>query len=381
MTSQRVYKKGEILFKEGDKIQNMVFIQSGGVNQCLIKGKKITDMFQLGSNQVLGESSLIGQANHAYSAVATTETKALEVPLDIFKQQFEGLPQAMKLFVRSLCERLKSTTAEVKSNKMEKDSSPCPDEQVPRLFSAIFFTTQHKGEKQKDNSYEVDWLIMRNYCQRVFGESIKRLEQGLAVLVKMKLAKFVMGKAPENPEGPDQLQRIIILDLGAVEGFFEFFQYYFYKPGKADLLKYEESVVNMLEVFLKLGGAKEADRFGIVAFDYAELVEGFKSEMGLNLNNDHFNRLEQKGIMCKRRNLEKSGVRIEFEIKEFKNLYNSWKLIREIEKWNEKGYVDLDEKDEKKPKSEGPVCPQCSAPVIANQKFCGECGHNLKAAA
>jgi len=69
-------------------------------------------------------------------------------------------------------------------------------------------------------------------------------------------------------------------------------------------------------------------------------------------------------------------------LKEYRNIHYSWKLIREVNKWNERGYVDLDEKEEvKKKKTDGPCCPQCGTGSIPEQKFCGECGFNLLAKA
>ena len=51
--------------------------------------------------------------------------------------------------------------------------------------------------------------------------------------------------------------------------------------------------------------------------------------------------------------------------------------LKEIEKWNEKGFVDVDEKEEKKMRKGENTCPQCSVVTKENQKFCGECGFSL----
>lgn len=381
MSNQKVYKKGEVLYKDGEKISNVIFIQTGGVSQCLIRGKKNIDLFQIGANQVLGEGIISGQPTHTTTAIATTETKTLEIPVDVFKQQYDSTPQFLKMIIKSLADRLKQAITEVRNNKMEKDSSPCPDEAVPRIYGALFFTALHKGEKQKDGKIEVDWGVMKSYVQRVMGESPKRLEQAINVLIKMKLANYVMGKLPEDPDGPDVIQQVVLYDLGVIEAFFEFYQYYFYKPGKQDLLRYEESVANLLEVFIKAVEKSEPDRFGMVSVEYTKIQEDVKKDLGVNLNQDHFARLEQKGVMSKRRNVDGKGVFLEFEIKEYRNFFFSWKFIREIDKWNEKGFVDLDEKEEKKKKSEGPACTQCGAALNPQAKFCSECGSKQNPAA
>lgn len=379
MSFQKTYKRGEFLFKDGDKVQNFVFIQSGGVNQCSVKGKKTIDLFQLGSNQFLGETALLGQLTHNFSAMATCETKTLEVPVETIKAQYDSAPQFVKMMVRSLADRLKMALNDVKSNKQDKDALPCPDEVVPQVFSAIFHTVNHKGEKQKDGKFEIKWPMLRQYAQRVLGQSPKRIEQALNILVKLKQAHFNMGKSIDNPEGPDEIQEVVLYDVAVVEGFFEYFQYYFFKPGKGDFLKYDEFVAQLTELLLKQAESASPDRFGVVGIDYNTLAESVRSELGVNLLGDHFNRLENKGIMTKRRALENQGVRLEFEIKEVRHTFYAWKILREIDKWNEKGFVDVNEKEEKKKKASESTCPQCGSGIQPQQKFCGDCGFNLSA--
>lgn len=374
----KVYKRGDTIYKEGDKILNVVFIQTGSVSQCLIRDKKNIELFKLGMNQVLGESVIAGINSHATSAIATTETKTLEIPVDVFKKQYETAPQFLKMLLKSLADRLKMAINEFRSVKMERDSSPCPDESIPRVYGSIFFTALHKGEKDpKTGKTEVEWTVMKSYAQRIFGESQKRMEQAINILVKMKLAEYIMGKLPEDPDGPDVIQQVIIYDIGVCEAFFEFYQYYYYKPGKQDVVRYDEFATNLLDVMIKCADGAEVDRFGVVSIDFNKVQEKVQEDLGVKLNQDHFNRLELKGIVSKRRAIDGQGVKLEFEIREYKNMFFSWKILREIAKWNERGYVDMDEKEEQKKKNVGPACDKCGAAYKPPAKFCGECGAKL----
>lgn len=379
---QKTYKRGEVIFKEGDKVTHVIFVQSGAVQQTLLRNKKNIEIMTCGANSVLGEAGVAGIPVHNIAAVATAETKTLEVPVETFKQQIEAAPQFLKLLIKSFGERLHKALQEVRSNKMSADATPCPDEAVPRVFGAMFFTVMHKGEKQKDGkTYEIDWVLMRQYCQRIMGESIKRLESAIDICVKMKLAEWIMGKPPEDPEGPDQKMKVKFHDIQPLEAFFEFFQYYYYKPGKQDLLKVEDSMTQIINLMIKCSDGLQPDRFGAVSLDYALFGEKMQEELGVKLTADHFVRLENKGVFSKRKTIA-DKVFIDFDIKEYRNVAWSWKFIREINKWNERGYVDMDEKEEvKKKKTDGPACPQCGASHTPEQKFCGECGFNLTAKA
>lgn len=375
----KVVKKGEVLFKEGDKLNSIFLIQSGGVNQCLIKNKKPIDLFQLGANQILNEGSLFGQTSSVTSAIATTEVQCLELPADLVKAQIESSSPIIKTLIKSLGDRLRLAINEVKSAKNEKDSSPLPDDQIAKVFGTIYHTASHKGEKEKDGRVVIDWVMMKQYAQRIFGESPKRLEQALCLLVKLKYCEFIMGKPVDDPEGADELQKVVFKNLSPVQSFFEFFQYHYFKNGRTDLLKYDEGSFKLVDTFLKLTEKIEADRFGVVTIEYTEVLEGFKKLLNMNLSADHFTRLEQRGVYSKRLNVEKRGVLLQFEKKEYENVLFNWRIIHEIDKWNTKGFVDMSE-DENKQK--GPVqmaCPSCQAPYKENQKFCGECGFKLAA--
>ena len=379
--SVKTFKKGEVIYKDGDKITSVFLIQSGGANQCLIRGKKNIDLFQLGASHILGDQVILGATTHPTAAIATTETKVLEIPVDTLKQQYEGAPQMLKVIIKSLADRLRLAMNDVRSTKLEKDSSPCPEDQVAKAFGAVFHTANHKGDRSTPGRVVVDWSMMKQYSQRVMGEGPKRVEQIINILVKLKIAFYEMGKAPDNPDGPDEIQKVHFLDLGLLESFFEFYQYYYFKGGRTDLLKVDELCQNMLDGLLKVTADAEADRFGVVSVEFAKFADYCKNELGINLNNDHFARLEGKGIFMKRRTVANS-VLLQFEVKEFRSMLQSWKMLREIEKWNEKGFVDMDEKEEKpKKRSNGPSCPACSADVAVGAKFCMECGHKLSAAA
>ncbi len=378
MAGAKFLKRGEYLFKEGEKIQSVWVIQSGQISLCLQKNKKNVDIMSVGIGYVFGDLIVLGLTNYNFSAMATQETKVAEIPLDIFKQQFDSLHQVNKSFVKGLSEKLKYTMSEVRSARFEKDPSACPEDAVAKVFGTLFHVMNHKGLKE-GTSAKMDWQTMRQYSQRIFGESIKRLEQATQLLVKLKLANYIYGKNPDDPNAKDEIQGFFVHDLSAIEAFFEFYQYYYYKGSKSELLKFDESNYNFLRLLVLALDGVEADRFGIVSKDLGEVTEFVKS-YGVNMGAGHFTSLEGKGLFCKRKVVAEGKVLLQFEIKEFKTQQNIWKIIREIDKWNEKGMIDMldvDEGPKKKNVVNGTECPECHIVMVANSKFCSECGCKL----
>jgi rubrerythrin len=377
----KVFKKGEVLLKEGEKAGTVYFIQSGSVSVHLTRQKGNVEIVTLGNSQILGEHALSGAPTHPYSAVAQAETKVIEIPSDSVKAQIEASPQLMKLLSKSLSDKLKIVMNELKSVKMERDPSPCPPEQTAKIFGTVFHAARSKGEAQKDGTLKVPWPLMKQYAQRIFLESPKRLENAVNVCVKLGLAKFEMVKNEEDPEAPDELGFVHFSDLSAVEQFFEFYQYYFFKGGKSELLKTDERTIQMVQALVEIGSGQPVDRFGAVRLDYTKVVEAFKEKLGFPLNSDHFAVMEQKGVFVKRHANDK-GVELQFEFKEFERTVKIWKILREVERWNEKGHVDPNEPVfESKKASHGPECPSCHHSIEGAPKFCPECGTKLAIAA
>ncbi len=381
MNGIKIFKKGESLFKEGEKVSSILLVQSGSVHLYFSRGKQKIDFHQAAPHAILGEYALTGQPTHPASAVANSEVKAIEVPLDALKALFDGGTQLSKAVMKGMLDKLKQMTADLRGARLERDSSPCPPDQTAKIFAAVFHAAKHKGERKGD-ALAIDFRLMKIYAQRVFLESPKRLEQAVSIFVKLGAAEFEMVRNEDEPDAPEEIGFVRFSDIGWVEEFFEYYQYYHFKGGKQELLKTDDTAMTIAWGFLQSAHGHEPDRAGIVRLDYAKVVERLSDEFGLQLKGDHFSLLEMKGLLCKRQSSD-AGISLQFELKEFQRVFKVWRVLREIGRWNENGFIDL--KDEWRPVKKtvhtGPACPECEAPIQKEHKFCPECGHKLTAAA
>ena len=385
----KTFKKNDVIFREGDKCMNLWLIQSGHVSLTMHrKGDKSSqvniDFAQnLGAGQLIGELALAGSPTYPYTAVATAETKALELPLEALKTQIEAFPQLAKIMNKSLIERLKLFTTDLKSMRLDRDQTPCPADQTARIFGSVCSTVMLKGEKKIEKMGDVwviPWITIRNYTQRVFGITPKRTENVMNLLVKIGEAKYTTGKSEE--EGAEEIQSVTLFKLQNLDAFADFYQHWYFKGGKTELLKYDDRVFHIVSGILKCAEGQTPDRTGIVRVDWMKAVETIKADSGIQLNGDHFTLFETKGVYIKRHSTEKSGVELQFELAEMRKMVSFWGFMREIDKWNEKGSIDPNEPIfVKKTESEGPSCPACHKPYTGTPKFCAECGHKLAAAA
>ncbi len=377
MSISRVFKKGEVIFKEGDKSGALFLIQTGSIQVYLQRNKQKIDLYKLGPMQILAEQTLAGSQTHAASAVALVETTAMELSSEAVKPQILALNQIMKLIVKSTMDKLKVLSTELRSVKLERDNTPCPQDQTAKVFGALFHTVHYKGEKKSDCT-EIAWPALKQYAQRIFGESPKRMEFATNIFVKMKLAKYEMNDSNEQTESKEDIASVKFFNPSIIENFFEFYQYYYFKSGKLELLKVDETAGRIVSHLLDCVKDIAPDRNGIVSIPFEGIVEKFKTQFGINLNTDHFAVIEQKGLYAKRQSRD-AGVILSFDLREWQVMLMNWRILKEIDKWNEKSVVDAQEPEESFVKktalaTSGPSCPDCQTGYIEGAKFCSNCG-------
>ncbi len=384
MSTVRIFKKGETLFKEGDKAQALYLIQTGSVNLFVTRSKQNRDLCTMGSGMVVGEHAAAGMAQHPHSAVATTETKAIELPVELVKSQVDSGTQLQKFLFKGMIDKLKVIMKDVASMKLDRDPTPCPEEQTAKAFASIFHTVRIKGEVTKEGTVSASWPAIRQYAQRIFLEPPRRFEMAANIFVKLGWAKYTMGKADETPDSPEEIVGITFSDLPLLEQFFEFYQYYYFKGGKQEILKAEDRELAIVQALLELAVGMPQERNHTVTLPYEKVTGKVKDDLGIQLAGDHWARLETKGLFVKRQSTEK-GVTLQFDLQEFEKTAKFWKILREIDRWNEKGTVDPHEPVEgfKKVvvKPATSCCSSCGASYEAPPKFCAECGSKFVVAA
>ena len=381
MSSIKAFKRGEIVFREGEKASAIYLIQSGTVSLCLARPKKNIELVSLSNPNLFGDQALQGSSTHTVTAICLTDVKAVEFPIEAFRAQVGASSQAVQIAVKSLSERLKGLTTEIRSLRLERDVSPVPEDQIARALGVAYHSAIHKG-KSDGSDLVVPWLAYKQHAQRIFGESPKRLEQICSIFTKLKFATFE--KAPDelDPDGPEVISQIRFSDLASIDAAVDFYQHYYFKGGRGDLLKPEDGPAQLVAAVLKCAESEAPDRKGTVLFEYAKIVERLKTEFNLNVKPDHWARLEAKGLFARFIHRD-DGIRMQIDPIEFKRTLQTWRVLREIDRLNERGFVDMAEEDfaAKKKSANSDACPSCMGEITGVQKFCAHCGHRLSSVA
>jgi CRP-like cAMP-binding protein len=379
MDNAKKLKRGERLFKEGEAIGAIYMIQSGKLGLFSERTGKNLEVMSVGASSVLGEQALFGNARHEFTAEAMQECKVLEVPIDLMKQQFEKCLPGMKLLVKSISDEVKQSRKNLKMSRLESEKVPCPQGLIHRLFTELHLIARHIGKAVPDQTDQIGlaWDALKLYATRFFGESPQRLRSLMDLLLKLKLAEFTVRMTEENEE---ELSDVKLMQVQLLEDFAEFFQYHLFKGSRAEAIFVDPLALKVAKAFAELSAGAEVDHKGASRLNWSEVLAECKAKYRLELKNIHLDVLEKKGLFVKRQSFDDGRLQLSFDRSEFVKMAQYWSILLEIDKWNEKGFVDLHEKEPVQA-SGGSECPQCQGAIEEKHKFCPHCGFKLAAEA
>jgi hypothetical protein len=376
--SAKKLKRGEVLFKEGEANTAVYIVQSGKVALTLERSGRKVEITTLGPSSVIGEQALFSTAKNLFSAEASSETKVLEVPVDVMKTQFAAAAPGIKLLVKSMSEEVKGARNTLKNIKLEGDKSPMPQALIPRTFTFFHIVARHLGKRkdpEKPNHIEVNWGTMRMYLNRFFGEPQARYRSIVDLLVKLKLATI---KMDTNEDGVEELGVITIPDIMAIEDFSEFYQYHLFKGAKAEAIYVDQVALKAAKAIVALSEGAPVNHKGASTVDFGQLTAKCKTDFKFDLKSTHMDIMEKKGLFAQRKPHDDGSVSLIFDRPEFVKMAAYWSIIFEIDKWNERGQVELVEKEEAAAGG-AMACGQCQGPITENAKFCPSCGFKIAA--
>jgi hypothetical protein len=379
MDNTKKLKKGEQLFKEGEPITSVYLIQTGKLALLSERSGKSLEVASLGPSSVVGEHALFMSGRHEFTGEAIQETRVLEVPLELMKQQFEKCAPGIKLLVKSVGEEVRQGRKAAKMLKFETEKVPCPQGVIHRIFTELHLIARHIGKKNPENVNQINvaWDALKLYASRFFGESPQRMRTLLDALLKLKLVEFTVR---ETEEGEEELSDVKLLNAQVFEDFAEFYQYHLFKGSRAEAIFVDSLALRVAKAFTELSEGAEVDHKGASKLDWTNVLAACKSKYLLDLKNTHLDLLEKKGLFVKRQSFDDGRLQLSFDRNEFAKMAQFWAIILEIDKWNTKGFVDLNEKEEVAASS-GPACPQCSGVIEAKHKFCPHCGAKVDTSA
>jgi CRP-like cAMP-binding protein len=415
----RNFKRGEVIFSPGLGAPAIYFVQSGLISISILK-EGCAQLHLVRPMQIFKEDALMTGPASGTTAIALKDTQVIEIPLEIARALSGSTQQPLGTLFKGLIERLKSSTNELRSLRMNRGAQPCHPDLVAKVFGVIFYTARYLGKKEND-SIVIPWSQLKTYAVETFHEEETRLEEAIYSLIKLGYAEPRTEKPDSSGAVPlsEVWTDICFRNMVQIEAFFDFYQNYHFKGGYAGLLKTNDKATELTQALVRLADKYETDRAGMVTMPYKLTVDTLKAMLGKTFEAEQIFRLEQKGLMVKRTTTQDGGVLSLFK-QEFEQMLLNWKVLKEVEQWNEFGFVKLPESmsnaqgptksapgEEKEtaqmkaalealeswkplimtgsppvlrtqpPRHDEVVCPHCLSPVLASQTYCSVCDSEI----
>ncbi|MDR3607144.1 MAG: cyclic nucleotide-binding domain-containing protein [Oligoflexia bacterium] len=408
----RTLQTGDVLLKPGDRVTSVYVVQSGRLGVFQNRGEQLVEITQLTAPECLGEEVAFGPQVWSLQVTAIRPTVVVEIPASMIPEQIKATPPHTRDLIKSLNERSKALFSELRVFRGDQGATACPADETAKVFAIIFHTLRSVGQLEKNGENEsatAPWRELLRFARDIFQESEARLESAVQILIRLGYATFSKDAAGA--------EKIFVRSMRTLEDFVDYYGGYHFKGGYSNLLKTNAKMTRITEEAVKLANNSElgakVDRAGVVYLPYKAAIDAMKSAIP-GFEADQLFRLEQKGLFVKRVATNDGGV-LSFLKMDFEQMLRNWTLLREVEIWNEAGYVQpaqdlsvvLDPKMERErfkqllahwkpiasaaggppkirtgPKKMGEIwCGVCMSVCKPKQKNCEVCGAEIKSEA
>ncbi|MFZ4712185.1 MAG: Crp/Fnr family transcriptional regulator [Bacteriovoracaceae bacterium] len=106
---------GEVLINEGEKKQDLFWVQKGELAVYQKRASYEIHLDKIHAGELIGELAVIDQLPRSATIKAITACEIIQYSNEELKDLFEAQPQIVKILLQTLVERLRKTTSRLQS--------------------------------------------------------------------------------------------------------------------------------------------------------------------------------------------------------------------------------------------------------------------------
>lgn len=122
------FRKGDVVFGEGDQADGVYYICSGGVKVTRRVGGQLMTLAELEPGDIFGELAIIDPRPRSATVVATDDTWAYRFSGPAFEKKLEGMDELMREVIFTLVLTIRNMNIK-QERLLEKWGYPKPDEE------------------------------------------------------------------------------------------------------------------------------------------------------------------------------------------------------------------------------------------------------------
>ncbi len=138
--NERIYKRGSIMFIEGELSTEMFIIRSGKIRILKQEGDKTVELAVLGAGSVLGELSLLDHQPRSATAQVVEDLKVTIIDEKMFDNTMKTIPNWLANIIHVVVTRLRDT--------MKKTSDSIVQKSVAGVLKTLLLLYKHDAIEQ-----------------------------------------------------------------------------------------------------------------------------------------------------------------------------------------------------------------------------------------
>jgi CRP/FNR family transcriptional regulator len=172
--SEKVFKRGNLMFIEGETSTEMYIIKSGKVRVLKQEGESTVELAVLGPGSVLGELALLDHQPRTATAQVVEEVNALVIDEGLFQRTLAAIPPWLNNIIMEVVKRLRVT--------MKKSSDDVVQKSIAGVIRVITLQCGREGG-EKDGMRTVQLARAKELIYGTIGLGALEVENVLLHLI------------------------------------------------------------------------------------------------------------------------------------------------------------------------------------------------------
>ncbi len=183
--NEKIYKVGEVVFKENDRSTEMYIIKKGKVKITKRIGSQESDLAVMGPGEFFGEMSLLDNMPRSATVTAIQETTLMIVTRNMFDDQLKKIPDWFTKIIEVIISRLRQADRRLEALLMREDTA-----KVCTMLSILFDTDAVITDLGKNIAYS--YALSR--CASALGMNQLTVKRVFNQLRKLEIILVVDGQ-------------------------------------------------------------------------------------------------------------------------------------------------------------------------------------------
>ncbi|MDG5816576.1 Crp/Fnr family transcriptional regulator [Chitinispirillales bacterium ANBcel5] len=183
---ERFYKRGTLIFIEGERSREMFVIRSGKVRVIRQEGEHVIELATLGAGSLLGELSLLDDKPRSATAQVTEDTMAMVIDHKTFESTVSAAPKWLECVLKVIVTRLRSA--------LEKKDQERAFDSISGVIRVLLILSQTEPVVI-DNTTSVPLSRLKDTVNSVMGIGGLEVEKVLHHLIVKQMVVIRKNKA------------------------------------------------------------------------------------------------------------------------------------------------------------------------------------------